>query len=896
MADLERALQAIAPTVREMNGYMLEHIRARRADPGDDLTSRLIAAEADGVRLRDEEMVGFVALLLVAGHITTTALLGNAVVAFDRHPGTDAALRADPARIPAAVEEMLRWLPPFPELGRRVTRPVVLAGHDLPADTLLMAHLGAANRDPARFADPDVFDVTRSPNPHLTFGHGIHFCFGAPWPGWRHGSPCVCCMNDSACWRSPPTRTSPIRTRPSSSAYDTCPSRSADPSPGACSALRPAPHRSSRAGPARPHQRPSQRSPLLMPYTIPAAPAASRAPSPLSRESRKPHRELQDRLDVLAETHRVPGAQLALDTGTELITVHTGTADVTTGSPFTADTAVPLGSLTKPFTAALVLLLADDGDLDLDEPAADQLPELAAIPEVTIRHLLTHTGGLPTGPDSDTAATTTAARYLAAVCTDSDLLFAPGTDFSYSNAGYVAAGRLVETVTGMPWPDAVRALLLEPLGIRPAFTGDASPPAPWPPGTPSTPRPGRPARPGRTWHRWRRRRRAARERPGPGRVRQRAHRPLGPAAARRRQGDALPESAARPGTLADGWGAGLALYRRDGRVWCGHDGNAQGTSCHLRADPESGVVVAFTGNSASATALWRDLAEEVSRITGIPVPRRTPRGAGRPVDLPGCAGTYRNGTTTYRVAPGPDGARPSPWTGTCPCRWSVTPTCPAICAIRPPGGSNPADDSTAIRPPAGSTGYRSPDARRVGPTTTEAGRRRYRVGAGIGAVPCRFGPAPGLMPCRFRLRLRLRFWFWFRFRCESRLGSGFGSGCGFVGAVWPVARYGRGEPVAAVGRGPVVVSAGAVWSGAGPARRVRPDGFGRRRRPAVGRPEPPRARRSRAASAPGPGGPVRTPAAPWPAGRPGCTRAHTGHRSRTPGTAAPHRRPVTHSR
>ncbi|MFF9586500.1 cytochrome P450 [Streptomyces achromogenes] len=180
MADLERALEAIAPTVREMNGYMLEHIRARRADPGDDLTSRLIAAEVDGVRLRDQEMVGFVALLLVAGHITTTALLGNAIVAFDRHPGTDAVLRADPARVPAAVEEVLRWLPPFPELGRRVTRPVVLGGREIPADSLLMAHLGAANRDPARFPEPDVFDVTRSPNPHLTFGHGIHFCFGAP--------------------------------------------------------------------------------------------------------------------------------------------------------------------------------------------------------------------------------------------------------------------------------------------------------------------------------------------------------------------------------------------------------------------------------------------------------------------------------------------------------------------------------------------------------------------------------------------------------------------------------------------------------------------------------------------------------------------------------------------
>ncbi|KUN81600.1 cytochrome P450 [Streptomyces bungoensis] len=180
MADLERALEAIAPTVREMNGYVLDHIRRRRARPGDDLTSRLLAAEVDGTRLADEEIVGFVALLLVAGHITTTALLGNAVVTFDRHPGTLPALREDPGRVPDAVEEVLRWLPPFPELGRRTTRPVVLGGHEIPADTLLMVHLGAANRDPSRFTDPDVFDVARSPNPHLTFGHGIHFCFGAP--------------------------------------------------------------------------------------------------------------------------------------------------------------------------------------------------------------------------------------------------------------------------------------------------------------------------------------------------------------------------------------------------------------------------------------------------------------------------------------------------------------------------------------------------------------------------------------------------------------------------------------------------------------------------------------------------------------------------------------------
>jgi cytochrome P450 len=179
-ADIERALEAIAPTVREMNGYMLEHIGNRRAHPGDDLTSRLIAAEVDGVGLRDQQMVGFVALLLVAGHVTTTALLGNAIVTFDRNPGTNEALRADPGLLPGAIEEVLRWLPPFPELGRRVARPVVLGGHELPADTMVMTHLGAANRDPSRFGTPDVFDVTRNPNPHLTFGHGIHFCFGAP--------------------------------------------------------------------------------------------------------------------------------------------------------------------------------------------------------------------------------------------------------------------------------------------------------------------------------------------------------------------------------------------------------------------------------------------------------------------------------------------------------------------------------------------------------------------------------------------------------------------------------------------------------------------------------------------------------------------------------------------
>ncbi|MGW3011100.1 cytochrome P450 [Streptomyces sp. NPDC001219] len=180
MSEVERALDSLAPTVREMNGYFLDHIRHCRKHPGEDLTSRLLRAEVDGVRLTEQEIVGFVALLLVAGHITTTALLGNAVLTFDQHPDAAALLRAEPGRLPDAIEEVLRWLPPFPELGRRTTREVELGGRSLPADAIVMAHLGAANRDPARFADPGTFHVTRHPNPHLTFGHGIHFCFGAP--------------------------------------------------------------------------------------------------------------------------------------------------------------------------------------------------------------------------------------------------------------------------------------------------------------------------------------------------------------------------------------------------------------------------------------------------------------------------------------------------------------------------------------------------------------------------------------------------------------------------------------------------------------------------------------------------------------------------------------------
>jgi len=176
----EQALQAVAPTMRQMNAYFLDYIMSRRANPGTDLTSRLVQAEVDGQRLADEEIVGFVGLLLIAGHITTTATLGNSLVSFQDNPEAAAQVRADPMLLPAAIEEVLRVRTPFPRLGRIAKVDAEVGGVLIPAGQIVVPWLAAANRDERVFAEPDRFDIHRKPNPHLSFGHGIHFCLGAP--------------------------------------------------------------------------------------------------------------------------------------------------------------------------------------------------------------------------------------------------------------------------------------------------------------------------------------------------------------------------------------------------------------------------------------------------------------------------------------------------------------------------------------------------------------------------------------------------------------------------------------------------------------------------------------------------------------------------------------------
>jgi len=159
--------------------YFARIVAERRERPGDDLVSALVCAEADGKRLSEDELLGFCALLLIAGNETMTNFLGNAILTLGRQRSVRDELVADPALLPGAVEELLRFESPVQGLGRTLTRDVALHDQKLRAGERVLLLLGAANRDPRHFEDPDRMDVRREPNSHLSFGFGIHFCMGA---------------------------------------------------------------------------------------------------------------------------------------------------------------------------------------------------------------------------------------------------------------------------------------------------------------------------------------------------------------------------------------------------------------------------------------------------------------------------------------------------------------------------------------------------------------------------------------------------------------------------------------------------------------------------------------------------------------------------------------------
>jgi cytochrome P450 len=163
----------------EMEAYLVDVLATFRSAPKDNLLHRLALAEVDGERLTHEQILGFFQLLLLAGSETTINLIANSVICLLDHPDQLALLRGRPELMPRAIEEVLRFRSPLQAVFRATRRRVEMHGQVIPAGKLVLPIIGSANRDAAVFPDADRFDTTRDPNPHVAFGHGIHFCLGA---------------------------------------------------------------------------------------------------------------------------------------------------------------------------------------------------------------------------------------------------------------------------------------------------------------------------------------------------------------------------------------------------------------------------------------------------------------------------------------------------------------------------------------------------------------------------------------------------------------------------------------------------------------------------------------------------------------------------------------------
>jgi cytochrome P450 PksS len=175
--DIAQALPGIWQVVR----YLRQLCARRRSDPQDDLLSALVQAEQDGDRLSEDELIGMVFLLLLAGHETTVNLIGNSVFTLLENPDVRAQLCDHPELIRPAVEELARYASPVIMATERYAgEPLEIAGAPIARGDLVLAVLASANRDERQFANPDRVDLLRESNRHLAFGHGMHYCLGAP--------------------------------------------------------------------------------------------------------------------------------------------------------------------------------------------------------------------------------------------------------------------------------------------------------------------------------------------------------------------------------------------------------------------------------------------------------------------------------------------------------------------------------------------------------------------------------------------------------------------------------------------------------------------------------------------------------------------------------------------
>ncbi|MFJ9605243.1 serine hydrolase domain-containing protein [Kitasatospora sp. NPDC101176] len=296
------------------------------------------------------------------------------------------------------------------------------------------------------------------------------------------------------------------------------------------------------------------------------------------------------------------------------------------GAEAGAAPVLPFASLTKLLTATVAVQLAFDGDLDLDRPVGEYLNEAPySALDMTIRHFLSHSSGLVTDAPGG-------GGLRAAV--EAEPLFAPGTAFSYSNAGFALAGKVVEAVAGTSWRTAVTEFLLRPLGVEPAFLAAGAHPRDLAPATAVA-----------------------------GTVTDlvafaRLHLDDRPAAlAALLDREAVQEMARQafdtlPFGLADGWGLGWARFGNGADRWLGLDGVGAGATCHLRIQPERGTVIALQADSPAGLGAWQDLLA-LLREDGVDVPGPAPApAAGAGQELPDCTGRWANGETVYWIRPG----------------------------------------------------------------------------------------------------------------------------------------------------------------------------------------------------------------------------------------------------
>ncbi|MCH8901571.1 MAG: cytochrome P450 [Chloroflexi bacterium] len=167
-------------SIQEMADYFSAVIAERRREPREDLLSALVAAEERGEVLSEEELLATCILLLAAGNETTTNLIGNGMLALLRHPDQLEKLRDQPSLTESAIEEFLRYDGPVQSTARVAKEQLEIRGKTIEEAQLVIALLGAANRDPEQFPNPDELDIARQPNQHIAFGQGIHFCLGSP--------------------------------------------------------------------------------------------------------------------------------------------------------------------------------------------------------------------------------------------------------------------------------------------------------------------------------------------------------------------------------------------------------------------------------------------------------------------------------------------------------------------------------------------------------------------------------------------------------------------------------------------------------------------------------------------------------------------------------------------